>query len=221
MSAELHRRRTVRVERHVSGGLANNAYLLVCRRTGAAVAVDAPRSPRALIAAARGVELRAVLITHGHHDHEEGYGELVAGNPLPTWLGAGDRAALAEREPAWLEPGADGSLRFGEIALQPLATPGHTPGSTCFLLPPTDPGDAPLLFSGDTLFPGGPGRTWSHRDLKTILASLAEHLFTLPPDTVVLPGHGRPTTIADEAEGFRKLAAKQLEGDEMGDVSWG
>ena len=218
--AELHRNRTVRVERHISGGLVNNAYLVVCRRTNAAVVVDTPHSPRDLIAATHAVQVNAVLITPGHYDHGEGYGDLVAGGPLPTWLGARDRAALAAHEPEWLEPDGDGWLRFGEVALRPLATPGHTPGSTCFLLPPTDPGDAPLLFAGDTLFPGGPGRTRSHSDLKTVLASLAEHLFTLPPNTVVLPGHGQATTIADEADGFRALLARGLRGDEMGDVSW-
>jgi glyoxylase-like metal-dependent hydrolase (beta-lactamase superfamily II) len=88
-----------------------------------------------------------------------------------------------------IEPGE--VIRFGAVSLTALHTPGHTPGSVCFLAGGT-------LFSGDTLFPGGPGATADPGQFAEIMASLERSLFTLPDRTRVLPGHGAPTTIGEE-----------------------
>ena len=82
----------------------------------------------------------------------------------------------------------------GRTRLHTITTPGHTPGSICFKVV-----DKPLLFSGDTLFPGGPGATqYEGGDFPTIIESIDNRLFTLPPDTLVLPGHGDDTTVGTE-----------------------
>ena len=88
----------------------------------------------------------------------------------------------------------DTMVEVGRARLHTITTPGHTPGSICFRLV-----DKPLLFSGDTLFPGGPGATkFEGGDFPTIIQSIDRRLFTLPPDTIVLPGHGDDTTIGAE-----------------------
>jgi glyoxylase-like metal-dependent hydrolase (beta-lactamase superfamily II) len=88
----------------------------------------------------------------------------------------------------------DAVIDVGRLRLHTIHTPGHTPGSMCFLLE-----GHPILFSGDTLFPGGPGNTsFEGGDFPTIIESVDRRLFTLPADTVVLPGHGDRTTIGAE-----------------------
>jgi len=89
----------------------------------------------------------------------------------------------------------DDVIEVGDLRLRTIHTPGHTPGSTCFLLE-----GHPVVFSGDTLFPGGPGNTsFENASFDTIIESIDRRLFTLPGDTLVLPGHGLDTTIATEA----------------------
>jgi glyoxylase-like metal-dependent hydrolase (beta-lactamase superfamily II) len=86
-------------------------------------------------------------------------------------------------------------LTVGRLRMRTITTPGHTPGSICFLLEGT-----PLLFSGDTLFPGGPGNTsFVGGDFPTIIRSIEDRLLKLPVDTIVLPGHGTDTTVGTEA----------------------
>ena len=91
-------------------------------------------------------------------------------------------------------------LAAGSAELAVMHTPGHSPGCCCFHLAGTAPGAAPVLFSGDTLFCGGPGATGrSHSDFPTIIESIRRRLLALPPDTIVHTGHGESTTIGDEA----------------------
>ena len=109
---------------------------------------------------------------------------------------------------------ADGKvIEFGGQKLSAVFTPGHTPGSTCFVI-----GDN--LFSGDTLFPGGPGRTQSNVDLQQEIESIASRLHTLPDGTAVYPGHGDNTTIADSKREYAVFAGKEHAADLHGDVLW-
>jgi glyoxylase-like metal-dependent hydrolase (beta-lactamase superfamily II) len=88
----------------------------------------------------------------------------------------------------------DSCIEVGRLRLFTIATPGHTPGSICFRI-----GDSPVLLSGDTLFPGGPGATgYPGGDFDGIIRSIGDRLFVLPPDTIVMPGHGADTTIGTE-----------------------
>ena len=176
-----------------------------------AVVVDPGDEPERILDAlsAAGVRPVALLHTHAHLDHITGTGQVAESTGAPIRLHPADRPlyealpqqaaffGLSAREPRPLDaPLSDGEIiRFGLSSLRAIHTPGHTPGSMCFVLE----GDEPLLFSGDTLFRRSIGRTdlWGG-DTELILASIREKLFALPGDTRVICGHGPGTTVDEE-----------------------
>jgi glyoxylase-like metal-dependent hydrolase (beta-lactamase superfamily II) len=172
------------------GTMENNIYIVSDVETGEAYVIDGGYEPDAIAEAAEGLTVRSILITHGHRDHHEHVSGLKARLSVPVAIGIDDAARLS------IEPDElivdQQTLNFGSKSLQAIHTPGHTPGSTCFLI-------GNHLFTGDTLFPGGPGNT--DRDpvrFERIITSVRERLFSLPDDTIVYPGHGRDTTIGAE-----------------------
>jgi glyoxylase-like metal-dependent hydrolase (beta-lactamase superfamily II) len=176
----------------------NDCYVVACERTGQAVVIDAAAEPDRILRACGGLEVAAVLTTHGHLDHIDALDPVKDALRVPWYLHPAD-TEIAERRPD--EPLIDGSeIVFGDVALHVVHTPGHTPGSTSFVFEPAQPGDVYVLFSGDTLFPGGPGATrWDYSDFGQIMDSLEKRLFPrLPDDTIVHPGHGPSTTIGRE-----------------------
>jgi glyoxylase-like metal-dependent hydrolase (beta-lactamase superfamily II) len=121
------------IDRFVSG-FSNNAFLITCARTGSSVIIDTPADPNELISAASETAVETILITHGHQDHVEGYEEVVATLPAPTGIGSGDRESLPASAQVTIDVTTDVSILIGDIALRALHTPGHTSGSTCFVL---------------------------------------------------------------------------------------
>ena len=171
------------------GGFENNTYVLVCSKTGRSVVIDAAAEPNTIERLASGTTPVAVLTTHGHVDHVGAARAISDHFSVPFRMDPQDAsiAGLAPDEPI----GTD-SIDVGEISIRPIATPGHTPGSTCFAA-------AGLVFTGDTLFPGGPGASRGPgASFERIMASIEEALFTLGDETLVLPGHGLDTTIGSE-----------------------
>jgi glyoxylase-like metal-dependent hydrolase (beta-lactamase superfamily II) len=179
------------VHRFVVGPVDNNVYVVRCRRTGVAALIDAANEHERLLEVVTTLGVAFVLETHGHWDHI-GAVEHVREAGIDVWVRAEDADML---------PGYDHLLEdddvhaVGDLRLRTIHTPGHTPGSICFSLVGT-----PVLFSGDTLFPGGPGATsFEGGDFPTIITSIEERLFRpYDSDTIVWPGHGAATTLGVE-----------------------
>ena len=180
----------VRVEKLIVGPFENNVFVVRCKSTGDAVLLDAANEHELLLEVCRETGVRRVLTTHGHWDHIQAV-EAVRNAGIDVGIAAAD----AEMLPAYDFVIADDEVyAVGDLKLRSIHTPGHTAGSTSFLLE-----DEPLIFTGDTLFPGGPGNTrFPGGDFGRIVESIDRRLFTLAPDTIVLPGHGLDTTIATE-----------------------
>lgn len=178
-----------RIRKICVGPYENNAYVVACAASGEAVLVDAAADADRLVSATTDVTVRAVLTTHGHFDHVGAASEVARRLGVPVRLHPAD-APLAPIEPD--EPLLEGTIEIGSILLRAVHTPGHTPGSVCVLLPGA-------ALSGDTLFPGGPGATrFDYSSFDDIIASIERELFSLPDDTIVMPGHGLDTTIGAE-----------------------
>jgi glyoxylase-like metal-dependent hydrolase (beta-lactamase superfamily II) len=178
------------VHRVVVGPLDNNVFVLRDKASGSAVLVDAANEDDILVRLCRTLGVERVVTTHGHWDHIQSV-RAIRKAGIPVLVHRNDASMLRGHD-GELEDGS--VLEVGELRLRVIHTPGHTPGSTCFRLE-----DAPVLFSGDTLFPGGPGATkFPGGDFPTIIRSIRDRLFTLEDDVVVMPGHGADTTIATE-----------------------
>jgi len=180
----------VEIHQVVVGPVDNNVLILRCTETGDAVLLDAANEHELLLELCERLGVRRVLETHGHWDHIQAVPQL-----RDAGYSVGVTAQDAAMLPSYDEVIEDESvIDVGRLRLHTIHTPGHTPGSMCFQLE-----GHPILFSGDTLFPGGPGNTtFEGGDFATIIASLDRRLFTLPADTIVLPGHGDRTTIGNE-----------------------
>ncbi len=180
------------VHRLVVGPIDNNVWVLRCKQTGEAVLIDAANEHERLLELCRSLGVRRVLETHGHWDHIQAV-PAVREAGYDVGVAAADAGMLPSYDSVIDD---DDDVEVGRLRLRSIATPGHTQGSTCFRLE-----GSPLLFSGDTLFPGGPGATrFPGGDFEAIIRSIDERLFcALPPETLVLPGHGADTTLGEES----------------------
>jgi len=189
----------------------NNAYIIIDEATKRAIVVDAPIGSEATIEATRGSEVLMIVVTHRHRDHWAEIDVLKERLAAPVFCHEGDRAPYAEKVFDTLGDGAE--IPLGESVVRVIHTPGHTPGSICLLV------DG-VLISGDTLFPGGPGRSDSPDALRQLVGSIASKLLTLPEDTAVYPGHGDNTTIAAAKREHAAFASRPHADDLSGDVTW-
>ena len=188
---------TADVHKVVVGPMDNNVYVLRCRATGDAVLLDAANDHERLLELCRTLGVRKVLETHGHWDHIQAVPELRDAG-YSVHVTAQDAAMLPSYDEVLTH---DEVIEVGHLRLHTIHTPGHTPGSMCFKLD-----GAPILFSGDTLFPGGPGNTtFEGGDFPTIISSIEDRLFSpLAADTIVLPGHGDQTTLGAESPNLQE-----------------
>ncbi|WP_030021980.1 MBL fold metallo-hydrolase [Streptomyces monomycini] len=166
-----------------------------------AVVIDAAHDADAIFAALDGRTLRAIICTHAHNDHIDAAPALADRTGAPVHLHPDDLPLWQQTHPgrAPEEALADGQvLTIAGVDLTVLHTPGHAPGAVCLYAP--DLGEHGTVFTGDTLFQGGPGATGrSFSDFPTIVGSIRDRLLTLPPRTEVRTGHGDGTTIGAEA----------------------
>ncbi|UZJ23380.1 MBL fold metallo-hydrolase [Rhodococcus antarcticus] len=178
------------------GPMDNNAYLVVDDATGKSVLIDAAAESDRLteLLDDHAPELTLVVTTHQHADHWQALADVVGGTGAPTAahaLDAGPLPVPVDRELA------DGDhVEIGELVLDVIHLRGHTPGSVALLLRTAE---GAHLFTGDSLFPGGPGKTGSAADFTSLMDDLEQRVFgALPDDTVVYPGHGRDTNLGVE-----------------------
>lgn len=168
--------------------------------------VDAAHDHEPIVAAVAGRRVVAILCTHGHNDHVNAAVALADAVGAPVALHPADRMlwdVVHPHRPPDRDLADGDTVQVAGSRLQVLHTPGHSPGGVCL----HDGGTT--LFSGDTLFAGGPGATGrSHSDFPTIIGSIRDRLLVLPPETVVHTGHGATTTIGAEAPSLEDWIAR-------------
>ena len=178
------------IHKVVVGPMDNNVFVLRCRQSGEGLLIDAANEHELLLDLCKNLNVQQVIETHGHWDHIQA---------VPQVRDAGYSVHITQEDAHMLDSydeilEDDCVISVGRIKLETILTPGHTPGSMCFKV-----SNKPILFSGDTLFPGGPGATqFEGGNFKKIIESIDKRLFILDKETVVLPGHGENTTIGDE-----------------------
>lgn len=176
------------------GPMDNNAYLLRCRYTDDQLLIDAANDAATLIRLVNG-SLEGVVTTHRHGDHWQALAEVVAATGARTYAGRLDTEGIPVSTDVPVDDGDE--IRFGQATLRAVHLVGHTPGSIALLY--DDPKGHPHLFTGDCLFPGGPGRTTNPEDFTSLMDGVEGKIFgILPDETWVYPGHGNDTTVGSE-----------------------
>ena len=203
---------SIRIERLRLGPFETNSYLLTCSTTGESLLVDAPAEASKILKASERTHPRYLLITHNHGDHIGALSELKSKLRIPIGAHRLDSKGLPVQTDILLEDGA--RISWGNLTLEVLHTPGHTPGSLCFFV-------GKQLISGDTIFPGGPGKTNSPTDFRRIIESISRKILALPDDTVIYPGHGGSTNVRKEKEEFALFSSRSHDPKLCGDVLWG
>ena len=201
----------IRIIRLQLGPWETNTYILICTETKASVIVDAPAEANTIIQALKGTTPAYILLTHNHLDHIGALNELRNKLKVPLAAHPSDSVNLNTPPEKSLKGGEKFAL--GKLEITVVHTPGHTPGSLCFLV-------GHYLISGDTLFPGGPGNTRSSGDFKQIVGSIKEKLLVLPDNTIIFPGHGESTTLKKERGEITAFMARSHHPDLHGDVLW-
>ncbi len=183
------------IHKVVVGPVDNNVFVLRCTETGESLLIDAANEHELLLELAQALNVRRIVETHGHWDH------IAA---IPAMRDAGYSVGVTTEDASMLDSydeilEDDTIIEVGRLKLRTIHSPGHTPGSMSFKLE-----GAPILFTGDTLFPGGPGATkFPGGDFPTIMRSIEDRFYrVLGDDTLVLPGHGDDTTIGNEKPSF-------------------
>ena len=200
----------VRIEAMALGLYETNAYIVVDKKTAESLLIDAPARPEAILAGLEGTRPRHILLTHGHFDHTGALEIMRTLLRAPLSAHRADSPVLRTPPETFLEDGD--AIPLGGLKLEVLHTPGHTPGSLCFRL-------GNYLFAGDTIFPGGPGRTDTPDDFREIVESINRKIYTLADDTRIFPGHGPETTVGQSRQEYAVFAARPHEGV-FGDVTW-
>jgi hydroxyacylglutathione hydrolase len=193
------------------GPYGNNAYIVADTAARESVIVDMPAEGEKILEALADARVSSIIATHWHRDHWMSYDLVRSATKAPVFVHEAEVNIPEERIDGRLRDGQE--IRAGSARLRVIHTPGHTPGSICLLL-------GKVVLTGDTLFPGGPGRTAKPEDLTTVVRSIVERLHPLADDVLVWPGHGDTTRIARSREEYRVFSGRSHRADLSGDVTW-
>jgi glyoxylase-like metal-dependent hydrolase (beta-lactamase superfamily II) len=185
----------LRITKLSVGPMDNNAYLLECQETGELTLIDAANEPARLLELLDGRPLARVVTTHRHRDHWEALADVVSATGARTYAGREDVEGIPVATDEPLDDGA--AVPVGSVTLRAVTLVGHTPGSVALVY--DDPSGHAHLFTGDSLFPGGVGRTSGPAEFTSLLDDVEAKLFgQLADDTWFYPGHGNDSTLGAE-----------------------
>ncbi|MFD8272654.1 MBL fold metallo-hydrolase [Streptomyces flaveolus] len=193
--AQVHELKDLMITKVAVGPMNNNAYLLRCRATDEQVLIDAANDAHTLLGTIGDDGIASVVTTHRHGDHWQALAEVVAATGARTYAGRHDAEGIPVPTDVPVDDGD--TIRVGQVELTARHLVGHTPGSIVLVY--DDPHGHPHVFTGDCLFPGGPGRTTRPEEFNSLMGGLEAKLFdVLPDETWIYPGHGNDTTIGTE-----------------------
>ncbi|MFP1623755.1 MBL fold metallo-hydrolase [Streptomyces sp. 5K101] len=193
--ADVHELTDLMISKVAVGPMDNNAYLLRCRATGEQLLIDAAAEPQTLLRLIGDDSIASVVTTHRHGDHWQALGEVVAATGARTYAGRHDAEGIPVPTDVPVDDGD--TIRVGRVELTARHLVGHTPGSIVLVY--DDPHGHPQVFTGDCLFPGGPGRTTRPEEFNSLMDGLETKVFdVLPDETWVYPGHGNDTSLGTE-----------------------
>jgi glyoxylase-like metal-dependent hydrolase (beta-lactamase superfamily II) len=189
-----------------------NAYIIVDETTNTNAIIDPGTDAEEILSQVEGTQVAAILVTHGHADHVGALSEVKSSTNAPVYLNPldADKFKLDFDHPLQ----DNQVIPIGSQQLRAIHTPGHTPGLTCL-----DLGDGRILV-GDTIFVGGPGKTWSSDEFATTMRTMQEIVFKWPDETRFYPGHGPSGTIGAERPAFESFVARGWSSKLYGDVTW-
>ena len=202
--------------------LFNNIWLIGSKKTKNAILLDAPpdiNNIKKFLINNNQWNINSIFITHNHYDHIDGLKDIISflNKEIIIWIGINDSNKLKELKinPKYIKYYENSKqYKLNQTIIQFISTPGHTPGSTCILIEDN-------LFSGDTLFPGGPGRTQDSKSFKILIDNIEKKLLNLSEHTIVHPGHGDDTTIKNSLNEFQIFKSKNLNIDNLsGNITW-
>ncbi|QIQ05323.1 MBL fold metallo-hydrolase [Streptomyces liangshanensis] len=203
--ADVHELPDLVISKVEVGTMGNNSYLLRCRATGEQLLIDAAADAGTLLTLIGEDSVASVVTTHRHQDHWQALAEVVAATGARTYAGRYDAEAIPVPTDVLVEDGD--TIRVGAIGLTAVHLVGHTPGSIAVIY--DDPHGHPHVFTGDCLFPGGPGRTGNPTDFGTLMDGLESKIFAaLPDEAWIYPGHGDDSTLGAERPSLPEWRAR-------------
>jgi glyoxylase-like metal-dependent hydrolase (beta-lactamase superfamily II) len=203
---------TLKLIKQAVGPWPMNAYILIDEETNTSAIIDPGADAETILALTDGTQVAAIFITHGHADHVGALAEVKSASNAPVYMNPIDAEGFKLNFDQPLQDGQQ--VAIGNQQLRAIHTPGHTPGLTCL-----DLGDGRILV-GDTIFVGGPGKTWSGEDFATTMRTMQQIVFTWPDETRFFPGHGPSGMIGQERPAFKAFVARGWPPKLHGDVTW-